>query len=102
MHKLKKLAEDPKCEPKNILKFSKEIDPNIAFSSWYRDDQTIKPRGTKSWNTSTNRTTPEADFEPDAGDFKTATLNTLQITSSKPRVPGIYFTDPKNIEDFLL
>ena len=45
--RLKHLADDPECNYKNIFRLSREIDPNIAFSSWFRDDQTAKPKGGK-------------------------------------------------------
>ena len=67
----------------------------------YRDDQTIKPRGKKPWSASTNCTTPDADFEPDAGDLKTTVLKTFLTTASRPRTSGIYFTEPKNVEEIV-
>ena len=45
--RLKRLADDPECNYKNIFRLSREIDPSIAFSSWFRDDQTAKPKGGK-------------------------------------------------------
>ena len=39
------MSEDPKLEVKDILNYAKDIDESIAFSQWYRGDQTIKSRG---------------------------------------------------------
>ena len=47
VQRLKHLADDPECKPNNIFRLSREIDPSIAFSSWFRDDQTAKPKGGK-------------------------------------------------------
>ena len=39
------MSEDPKLKVKDIFNYAKEVDKSIAFSKWYRGDQTIKPRG---------------------------------------------------------
>ena len=85
------LADDNNCKPKVLFRFSKSIDPNIAYSSWFRDNQTIKPKGKNAWNTTTNHITLDADFQPEAGDLKTTILKSLGVTSST----GIYFCDPR-------
>ena len=38
-------------------------------------------------------------FEPDAADIKVTALKTPQITSNKPGVLGIFFTEPNAIEE---
>ena len=101
MHKLKKLAEDAKCEPKHIFNYSREVDPTIPFSLWFRNDQTIKPRVKKYGHQDGNQTTPDMEFKPDAADLKTMVLKTFQIASSKPRVSGIFFIDQNTIEEFV-
>ena len=42
---LRKMSEDPKLKVKDILNYAKEVDKSIDVSKWYRNDQTIKPRG---------------------------------------------------------
>ena len=41
-------------------------------------------------------------FEPDAADIEVTVLKTLQITSNKSTVPGIFFTEPNAIEESVL
>ena len=38
------MAEDQKLQARNIFNYAREVDKTIAFSTWYRKDQTIKPK----------------------------------------------------------
>ena len=49
-----------------------------------------------------NLTTLDVVFEPDAVDIKVTVLKTLQITSIKSRVQGIFFTESNAIEEIVL
>ena len=68
----------------------------------YRNDETIKPRWKKLGYQGDSPTTSDVVFEPDIADIKVTVLKTLQITSNKPRVPGICFTEPSDIEGIVL
>ena len=57
LQNLKMLADDTNCKPKVLFRFSKSIDPNIAYISLFIDNQTMKPKGKNAWNTETNHNT---------------------------------------------
>ena len=96
------MAEDPKLQAKNIFNYAREVDAGIAFSRWYRRDQTIKPRRKRADYRTESATPQDIDLEPDETSIKVNYLKTLQIATNKPRVPGIFFKEPNIIKELVM
>ena len=96
------MAEDPKLQVKNIFSYAREVDVGIAFSALYRRDQTIKPKGRRADYRIESATPQDIDPEPDETSIKVIVLKILQITSNKPRVPSIFFTEPNITEELVM
>ena len=96
------MSEDPKFKVEDILNYANEVDKSIAFSKWYRNDQTIRPRRKGAGGKHKHFNTPEIPLEPDEASIKVLVLKTLQITSNNASRPGIFFTEPHSIEELVM